>query len=55
MSETHRCETCSFRRKAEARPDSLWGRFWRWHTRFCPGWKRYQRSLQQREADKARH
>jgi hypothetical protein len=24
-------------------PTSLLGRIWRWHTRWCPGWKAYQR------------
>ncbi len=24
--------------KHDARPNSLVGRFWRWHINFCPGW-----------------
>jgi hypothetical protein len=39
------CEHCSFRAKAERKPNSLAARFWRWHTRWCPGWKAYQAHL----------
>ena len=40
-----RCETCSFRKYAERKPNSIVAWLWRVHTRFCPGWKKYQRSL----------
>ncbi len=43
--QKHRCETCPFRKKAEARPRSLIGIVWKLHTYVCPGWKAYQRSL----------
>ncbi|MEX0321162.1 MAG: hypothetical protein AB3N63_03325 [Puniceicoccaceae bacterium] len=39
------CENCSFRKKYDENPDSLLGRIWRWHIRFCPGWKKYFESL----------
>lgn len=39
------CENCPLRKKAEARPRSLIGRFWFWHIKWCPGWKAYQREL----------
>lgn len=39
------CGECKFRKRAEKKPDSLIGRFWRWHTRWCPGWKAYQKEL----------
>ncbi|MBE0411016.1 MAG: hypothetical protein IBX69_14950 [Anaerolineales bacterium] len=39
---TIRCETCLMRKKAEAKPRSFMARLWRWHTRWCPGWKAYQ-------------
>ncbi len=39
------CETCPFRRKAEEKPGSLLGILWRLHTKICPGWRAYQRSL----------
>lgn len=35
------------RKKAEAKPKTLFARIWRWHTTWCPGWKAYQRSLAQ--------
>lgn len=39
------CETCPLRQKAEVYPKSFMARLWRWHTRWCPGWKAYQASL----------
>jgi hypothetical protein len=48
MSEADKpypCETCGMRLKAEAKPDSFWAKLWRWHTRWCPGWKGYQKHL----------
>jgi len=47
MNQTteHGCESCKWRAKAEAAPRSFLARLWRWHTRWCPGWKAYQRSL----------
>ena len=44
MSE-HKCENCSIRAKYDANPKSLIGRLWRWHINFCPGWKKYMKSL----------
>lgn len=41
----HNCEQCAWRAQAEANPRSFKARLWRWHTRWCPGWKKYQRSL----------
>jgi hypothetical protein len=40
--KTFACETCPTRKKAEANPKTLMARLWRWHTRWCPGWKAYQ-------------
>lgn len=40
------CETCKMRLKAEANPKSFWSRLWRWHTTWCPGWKKYQKHLE---------
>ena len=39
------CASCALRRRADTKPDSLLARLWRWHTRWCPGWRRYVRSL----------
>jgi hypothetical protein len=44
-----KCADCPMRRKAEAEPDRLMSRIWRWHTKWCPGWKAYQRELGQQE------
>ena len=41
----HSCENCRLRRYSERKPASLIARIWRWHTRWCPGWKAYQREL----------
>ena len=40
-----RCERCQWRQRAAAKPDAFLSRLWRWHTRWCPMWKRYQREL----------
>jgi hypothetical protein len=40
---THKCENCSFRKQYDKNSRSLLGRFWKWHTRWCPGWKKYVR------------
>lgn len=36
------CAKCKWRGKAEQNPQGLLARLWRWHTGWCPGWKRYQ-------------
>jgi len=40
-----KCETCKMRLRAEKKPDSIISKIWRWHTTWCPGWKRYQQEL----------
>ena len=39
------CEKCKFRAKYDKKPKSILGRIWRWHAGWCPGWKKYMRSL----------
>jgi len=39
------CAECPIRKKAEAKPNTLLARLWRWHTTWCPGWKAYQKYL----------
>ncbi len=39
------CDQCKLRKKYDASPKSLLGKFWRWHINFCPGWKAYMKSL----------
>ena len=41
----HPCENCKIRAHYDAKPQSLIGRFWRWHINFCPGWKSYITSV----------
>lgn len=41
------CATCTFRAHAEKYPRSFRAWLWRWHTKWCPGWKAYQRELVQ--------
>jgi hypothetical protein len=45
MAEQGGCANCRFRAKYDERPKSLLGRLWRWHARWCPGWKRYMSAL----------
>jgi hypothetical protein len=40
-----RCQTCGLRARAEEKPNSLISRVWRWHTKWCPGWKAYVEEL----------
>ena len=47
--EEPKCASCALRAKAEEKPKSLIGLFWRWHTTWCPGWKAYQEYLAQQE------
>lgn len=42
------------RAKHDSRPDSLAGRFWRWHINYCPGWKSYFSSLSDSEKEEIR-
>lgn len=44
-----RCEECKIRGYAERKPKSWIARLWRWHTGWCPGWKRYQAELARRQ------
>ena len=39
------CASCPMRAKAEANPKSFMSRLWKFHTKFCPGWKAYQKAL----------
>jgi hypothetical protein len=40
-----KCETCNMRLKAEKNPKAFMSRLWHWHTKWCPGWKAYQKEL----------
>lgn len=39
------CVDCGFRAKYDNKPKSFLGRLWRWHANWCPGWKKYMKSL----------
>ena len=45
------CEQCKFRGKYDEDPRSFLGRLWKWHTRWCPGWKQYLKSLPDEERE----
>ena len=45
------CENCRLQAYAERKPRSIIARIWRWHTRWCPAWKAYQQSLEQKVSD----
>jgi hypothetical protein len=47
--ENQKCADCSLRKKYDNNPKSFLGRFWRWHINFCPGWKTYFKSLDEKE------
>ena len=42
IAKLHRCADCPIRRRAVARPHSLFARIHRWHATWWPGWKAYQ-------------
>ena len=46
---TMSCENCKIRARCDENPKSLIGRLWRFHARFCPGWKRYLERLPEEE------
>lgn len=45
----HNCESCAFRAKYDNNPKSFLGWLWRFHARFCPGWRKYITSLPDEE------
>lgn len=51
MATKENCATCPMRAKYDAQPTSFAGRFWRWHIRWCPGWKKYMTSLNDEEKE----
>jgi len=47
--EEMRCASCGIRQRAEANPNAIMARAWKWHTGWCPGWKAYQNALAEAE------
>lgn len=41
-----KCPQCGLRAHAHKNPKSLKARLWRWHTKWCPGWKKYVKELE---------
>ncbi len=41
----HKCGSCKFQKKYDNKPKAFVGRLWRWHAGWCPGFKKYIRSL----------
>jgi len=39
------CANCKMRLEAEKNPNSFKAKLWRWHTKWCPGWRAYQKEL----------
>jgi len=48
-----KCEICKLRKKAEEKPNSFVAKLWRWHTGWCPGWKAYQKELEELRKESA--
>ncbi|MFV0546210.1 MAG: hypothetical protein ACK5ND_08480 [Bacteroides sp.] len=48
------CSHCNLRAKYDKNPQSLLGRFWRWHINFCPGFKAYFTALSPEEQQQLR-
>ena len=42
------------RAKYDKKNKSFIGRLWRWHINFCPGWKKYFKSLSDEEKEEAK-
>ncbi len=51
---TSNCENCALRARYDKNPRSLLGRIWRFHIRFCPGWKSYMSSLPEEKKSEIR-
>ncbi len=46
----HNCENCKWREYSEKKPEKIISKIWKWHTKWCPGWKAYQKELAQQES-----
>lgn len=51
MAEEISCAQCAWRAKYDANPKSILGRIWKWHSTWCPGWKKYLESLDPEERE----
>lgn len=48
------CDNCKWRASAEKNPHKLMSKIWYWHTKWCPGWKAYQKEKQIPENNETR-
>ncbi|MFO8058308.1 MAG: hypothetical protein R6V10_13530 [bacterium] len=46
-----KCPECPLRAKYDKNPKSILGRLWKFHIKFCPGWKAYLKSLPEEERE----
>ena len=42
-----KCANCEWRKRSEEKPKTFSARLWRFHLKFCPMWKAYQKELAQ--------
>ena len=47
-----KCAECPMRARYDRDPKSLLSRIWKWHIKWCPGWKSYIASLPEDERKK---
>jgi hypothetical protein len=45
MMNLHKCSECTIRCKAIEKPDSIYASIHRWHAKWWPGWKLYNKKL----------
>ena len=43
------CSQCKLRAKYDKNPQTILARLWRWHIGWCPGWKKYMKSVPEEE------
>ncbi|MFC1734578.1 hypothetical protein ACFL1X_00570 [Candidatus Hydrogenedentota bacterium] len=49
------CASCKVCQYAQKKPETFIGRIWRWHSKWCPMWKAYQKELAEGEKTDAEH
>jgi hypothetical protein len=45
------CANCAWRAKYDQKPKSFLGRIWKWHIKWCPGWKAYLKTIPDEERE----
>ncbi|MBN2159683.1 MAG: hypothetical protein JW807_09825 [Spirochaetes bacterium] len=49
---TAKCAECPMKARYDRDPRSIISRIWKWHIKWCPGWKSYLASLPEDERKK---